>query len=129
MNIATLKTVDGYLGRFLIALFSPLTFVLNLLWPLIFSNSHSDRVKKISYLKIMGGGSLLIAYPAILAVRKKYPNAKIILICSPEVAAFAELACVVDQFSLINTKNLWVFLRSLIGALRESWRSDIFVNY
>lgn len=129
MNIATLKTIDGYLGRFLIAFFSPLTFLLNLSWPLIFSKGKTGAVKKISYLKIMGGGSLLVAYPAILAVRKKYPDAKIILICSPEVAAFAELACVVDQFSLINTKNLWTFLRSLINALRESWRSDIFVNY
>ncbi|MBU3560583.1 glycosyltransferase family 9 protein [Polynucleobacter hallstattensis] len=129
MKLTTLKTIDGYLGRFLIAFFSPLTHVLNLVWPLIFSRSNSGSVRKISYLKIMGGGSLLIAYPAILAVRKKYPEAKIILICSPEVAAFAELACVVDQFSLINTNNLLVFLRSLVSALRESWRSDIFVNY
>jgi ADP-heptose:LPS heptosyltransferase len=129
MKIATLKTIDGYLGRFLIAFFSPLTYLLNLGWPLIFPRGQAGEIKKISYLKIMGGGSLLIAYPAILAVRRKYPDAKIILICSPDVAAFAELACIVDQFSLINTRNLWVFLRSLICALRESWRSDIFVNY
>lgn len=129
MKISTLKVIDGYIGRILIAFFSPLAFLVNLNSAKTPEGLTTSKITKITYLKILGGGSLLIAYPAILAIRRQYPNAKIILICSPEVAAFAKLTDLIDELVLIDTSHIRLFIASVFKAIKAGWRSDIFVNY
>ena len=48
-------------------------------------------VRTILIFKFMGGGSITVAGPLLLALRRKHPDARLVLVCTSQVAAHAEL--------------------------------------
>src|SRR5258708_17599928 len=53
----------------------------------------------------MGGGSLLIALPALLGVRRRFPDYALTLVCGSPVAPFAELIGVFDRIDIVNDRH------------------------
>lgn len=125
MNIARLKKIDYFAGHFLIAVIRPF---------ILFANQFIRRDhllvvhRQLVIIKIFGGGSLLIALPALRALRKRYPNQCFTLVSTPAVKAFAELMGIFDRYCIIDTSGTTGFLRSCLRTLATIWRADAILN-
>ena len=76
MNLHIGKFFDRYFGI-------PLCGILYLLihaWEVIFQKNRDIQVKKILLLKMWGVGNLMLILPALEALQKKYPKAKILFL-------------------------------------------------
>ena len=126
MRIERLVKTDSILGAILIVLLRPVSFILG-----TFMRRNHDLVirKHLAVMKIKGGGSLLIALPALLSLRKKYPDKKFTLVTSAEVRPFAELMGVFDEILIVDTANVISFFFSTINALRKVWLADGLINF
>jgi ADP-heptose:LPS heptosyltransferase len=124
-----LKVIDNSLGRIMLVLLRPIAFSIDkfLKWRKVWGGGGAPQ--KISIFKILGGGSLLIAYPAILGIRKRYPGSYIVLICATEVKVYAELTDLFDEIVTVRTNSIVQIAKSSFSALVSSFGSDIFVNY
>lgn len=121
MNLVTLKFIDHYIGGLLILLFKPFVMLLGL----ILKRDHSiDPKNEIVFLKLLGGGSLTMAIPAIEAVKEKYPDIKIVLVTTKGVSAFANLFDVFDEVSIIDDSSLLKLVKSSAIALRKNFLCD-----
>ena len=117
MRLRTQRTVDNYLGRIGIALLRPVTMVLGRL----LRRDHQLTVgDEIVWIKLLGGGSLIIAMPMLLGFRRAQPNVKMVLITTPSVRPFAELTGVFDEYRIIDVGSTW---RILTSALRVWWQT------
>jgi len=126
MNIKKLIKIDSFLGPVLIVLLRPASILLGT----ILGRDHDLVIRKhLVVMKIKGGGSLLLTMPAMLSLRKKYPDKKLTLVASAEVKPFAELMGVFDEIVVVDTSNLFTLFFSSIGALRKVWRADALVNF
>ncbi|HXH19344.1 MAG TPA: glycosyltransferase family 9 protein [Chitinophagales bacterium] len=126
MNIKNLRKIDFLLGSVLIVLLRPASILLGT----ILRRNHDLIIRKqLVVTKFRGGGSLLLALPAMLSLRKKYPDKKFTLITSEEVKPFAELMSVFDEFVIVSTSNFFSFLMSSVHAIRKAWRADGLINF
>ncbi len=126
MNIEKLRKLDFLLGSVAIVLLRPASIILGT----ILGRNHDLVIRKqLVVMKIKGGGSLLLALPAMLSLRKKYPDKKFTLVTSAEVKPFAELMGVFDEFVIVNTSRFFSFFFSTISAIRKAWRADGFINF
>ena len=101
MTIEQKQRLDRILGSWLLFLLRPLAQLAGR----IFRRDHSTELGgEIVFIKILGGGSLLIALPALLGVRRRYPNHTITLVCGSPVASFAELIGIFDQIKVVNDR-------------------------
>src|SRR5205807_7544674 len=86
MTVADKQRVDRIFGPWLIVLLRPLAQLAGKL----LGRDHSSAPRgEIVFIKLLGGGSLLIALPALLGVRRRYPNLSLTLVCGSPVAPFA----------------------------------------
>lgn len=113
MNLRRKQRIDWVLGGVLIVLLRPAVLLLGRL----LRRDHSLRVgRRVAVFKLLGGGSLVIAFPALLGLRRRYPDGELSLLCTPAVAAFAETLHVFDRLILIDDSSaprlLWTTLRS-----------------
>lgn len=126
MKLRRLKQIDHFLG-------SPLIFVLripSLLLGLFLKRDHQLSVEKhLVVLKLLGGGSLLIALPALQALRRRFPHQRFTLICTPQVVPFAELTGVFDDYAVIRTGGIRALLTTAWTALRTAFCADCLLNY
>lgn len=124
MQLGKMKGVDSLLGEILVFLFFPLALIIDKC--LRYLPFHRNQ---ICILKMLGGGSLLIAYPALLGIRKRYPDKKIVLICTKEVKVYASLLNVFDDIFLINTGSFFELFFSSVVCLRRALFSQFFLNF
>ncbi len=126
MNIERLRKFDLLIGSVLIVLLRPASIMLG---TILRRNHDLDIKKQLVVVKIKGGGSLLLALPALLSLRKKYPDKKFTLVTSAEVKPFAELMGVFDEFVLVDTSNFFSFFFSSLQAIKKTWRADGLINF
>jgi ADP-heptose:LPS heptosyltransferase len=125
MNLRLLKKADFWLGSLLAGVLSPPAWLLRRL----LRRDHAPELRgQLVVVKILGGGSLLIALPALLGLRRRYPNRRFTLLCSPAVAKFAELSGVFDDMAIISTDRPAAFLTSCLKALGMIFRADAVLN-
>jgi len=125
MNLRTLKRIDVALGHLLIFVLRPAVILLGLL----VRRDHKLTVERqLVVLKILGGGSLIIALPALLAVRNKFPAAKMTLVCSQGVKAYADLMHIFDEVVVIETSSIRRVLASGFRAIMSSWQADCIID-
>ncbi len=91
---------------------------------LILRRKHTlQDPKKIVIIKILGGGSLLMIYPLLQELRRKFPKVQISLICGNSIKNFAETYGIFDQIKIINDKNAFSFIfsgcRNLLWLFRN----------
>jgi len=88
MTLRQKRILDFYLGGFLILLLRPIVALVGR----VLRRDHTLGVKgAICVQKLLGGGSLVVAYPALLGLRRRWPDARLSLVCTPAVAPFADL--------------------------------------
>lgn len=129
MRVRTLKRVDHWLGLSLVALLGPLGLLDRLLGRLLPWRRRGLEVRgRLVVVKILGGGSLLIALPALQALRERYPDVRMTLLCSPGVRPFGEMCGVFDDYAAVSTDSLPRLLRSCLSAYARVFAADTVVN-
>jgi ADP-heptose:LPS heptosyltransferase len=114
LKLGTMKRLDYFVGGALIALARP--FVL--LTARLLRRDHDPRPRgSIVVVKLMGGGSLLLAAPALLGIKRAYPTAPLSLLTTRRVAPFAALLGLFDHIVALDDRS---FLRLAASAAR-SW--------
>src|SRR5579863_763929 len=121
MKLGNLRNLDFFLGSILIVLLRPASIMLGTMM----GRDHDLVIRKqLVVMKLLGGGSLLLALPAMLSLRKKYPGKTFTLVTSAEVRPFAELMGVFDEFVIIDTGGFFPLLFSSIRAIPKLSRAD-----
>lgn len=125
MNIGLKKDVDFWLGTLLLAILKPLTRLLGK----VLKRKHSPEVEgEIAVLKLLGGGSLVIALPALLAIKMKYSDKRLIMVTTPAIKPFAETLGVFDEFVIVNDVGLISLVASSVSALRRLFKIDTIID-
>ena len=123
MRIKTLKKFDNWCGSALLIIFWPLARVLSK-----FSITTFLPAQKICVLKVLGGGSLLIAYPSLKAIKNSHPDKKFVLVCSKEVSNYAGLCDLFDEIYEIDVSNFRNLFVTGFKAFHGAFRSKIIIN-
>jgi len=85
---------------------------------ILLRRDHSlTNPRHIAVLKILGGGSLLMIYPSLVAIKKKYPQTKISLVCGRSIKNFAEAYKLFDHIQVIDDRSALSFLKSGLQTL------------
>lgn len=125
MSLALKRCIDLWFGSFLIFLLHPLAKRIKAR----LKRDHDLTARgDIAFIKLLGGGSLVIALPALLAIRAKYPSHRISIVTSPSIAPFAESLKIFDRIVVINDQSLLALLFSSARALGKVFFCDTFVD-
>lgn len=116
INLKFKKAIDFYIGG--LGLFL-IYFPVRLVGLLLRRNHDLSQPQHLVFIKLLGGGSLLMAQPLIFHLRKKYPNLQISLICGQSISHFAESYKLFDQIRVIDDRSSLSFL--LTGLKNLVW--------
>src|SRR5512139_3154974 len=110
MNTVRQKRLDTTLGVPLLAALKPL--VVGLGW--LLGRDHSLEPRgRILVIKMLGGGSLVLALPALLGLRRAHPELRLSLLTTRGVAPFAQTLGVFEDIVAVDTRS---FLRLLLSS-------------
>lgn len=125
MKLKTKMWIDYYIGSFLHVMLKPIV----MLFSRIIGRRHEfSNPRRIVFLKLLGGGSLIIAYPTLLGIKRHFPEAKLIAVSTPGVASFATLTGLFDECIVIRDGSIFVLI---VDVLRLCYRLifvDIFID-
>jgi ADP-heptose:LPS heptosyltransferase len=129
MTLHLRKQIDFYVGNLLIGLIYPLVR----LAAFILRRDHSidalNSSRHVAFVKLLGGGSIFIALPAIEAIKKGRSDRQISIVCSRSVEGFAKTMGVFDRIVVIDDRSLASLLRSGLAAAHFLWReADLSVD-
>jgi ADP-heptose:LPS heptosyltransferase len=125
MHLRTQRSIDKYAGGLAIAILRPVTMVLGAL----LRRDHQLTVgREVVWIKMLGGGSLLLALPMLRGFRRAYPATRMVLITTPNVKPFAELMGVFDEYRIIDVRGAGAIVLSSAKALVKSLRADCIVD-
>jgi ADP-heptose:LPS heptosyltransferase len=121
MTVEQKQWVDRILGPWLLVLLRPLVKLTGK----ILKRDHSTTPRgEIVFIKILGGGSVLIALPSLLGVRQRFPDCRMTIVCGSPVAPFAKLIGIFDRVEVVNDRRgVFALLVSTAWILwRMIWR-------
>lgn len=125
MKINAIKLLDYYLGNFLIAFFKPFVS----LFGTFLQRDHRLELKKnITFVKLLGGGTLVIALPALLALRKKYPYLQINIVTTKGIAPFARSLNIFDNYFEINYSSPAKLILTSAKVFLSTFRCDTIID-
>ena len=125
MDVRLQRKVDNYVGRMGIAVLRPLAMLLGA----VLRRNHDLVVdNEVVWIKMLGGGSLLLAMPTLLGFRRAHPRVRMVLITTPGVKPFADLIGVFDEYRIIDNRGALALLRTAAGALRRTMRADCIID-
>jgi ADP-heptose:LPS heptosyltransferase len=125
MSTQSKIALDRYLGCALIFLLNPIARLLGYL----FGRDHSLQVRgDILIIKMLGGGSLVMAYPALLGIRRAYPANKIRILTTQAVKPFAETLGLFDEILAVDDRSVFRLILSNLRHLRRSFGTDTVID-
>ena len=90
---------------------------------------HSLKTfEEVVFLKLVGGGSLVIAYPSLLAIKHRHPQIRFKLVTTPAIRPFSDLMGIFDEIVIIREENPIRLVFDSISALTKVWRSSVMVD-
>jgi ADP-heptose:LPS heptosyltransferase len=102
MHVETKQRLDRLLGWPLLLALRPPAQALGF----IMHRRHSlEPAGELVFIKMLGGGSLLLSLPALLGLRRRYPSLPLTMVCGSQVAPFAELVGVFDHIECIQDQR------------------------
>jgi len=126
MKLRSKLLLDYYCGGFLYAVLRVPTIVLG---KLLRRDHDISKCREIAILKLLGGGSLVIAYPALLALRRLPGLEKLTLITTPAIAPFGELLGIFDEIVIIRDDHgLLTLAADSVRAIRRLFRHDAVID-
>ncbi len=125
MDVRTQRKVDNYVGRLGIAVLRPAAMALGA----VLRRDHTLTAgKEIVWIKMLGGGSLVLALPMLLGIRRAHPATRMVLITTPSVRPFAELIGVFDEIRVIDNRGGVALIASAVRTLGRTMRADCIVD-
>jgi ADP-heptose:LPS heptosyltransferase len=126
MKLREKLIIDHYVGGFLHLV---LRIPAILLGKILRRNHDLTQCREIAILKLLGGGSLVIAFPALLAL-KRLPNLrKLTLITGPAIAPFGKLLGIFDEIVVIREDaGLLTLGIDSLKALQKLYRHDAIID-
>lgn len=122
MKLSTKRHVDHYIGL-------PLALILNFAARMVgflLRRDHSvEPVKRVLFMKFQGMGSLMLAKPAIAALRQQHPKAEFIFWGSP---CTCQLAKLMPEFDTVYTLQDGTFRSAVLSVsvtLFRLWRQPM----
>ena len=118
MKLRAKRNIDLLVGQPLIWLLIPFAR----LFGLILNRDHELKINgKTLVLKMAGGGSLYIAYPALKAL-KEHSDYPIDLLCTQAVAPFAKTLGIFDRIIVLDGSGIFAFATTYL----RYWLSNLF---
>lgn len=125
MNLGAQKILDRVVGGAALVVLKPFVVLAGA----TLRRDHGLEPRgKIVFMKMLGGGSLVIALPALLGIRKRYPNRPMWLVTTAAVAPFARTLGVFDEIVVIDSRGVFRLFATALGALVRAFRADTFVD-
>jgi ADP-heptose:LPS heptosyltransferase len=125
MQLRHKLAVDYYGGSFLHFLLKPFVVALGML----LRRDHSlNKCSTVTILKMMGGGSLVVAYPSLLAMKRSPTVHRLNIVASPAVRPFADILGIFDEVIVIDDSSPWRLLRDSVRACKRLFRTDAIVD-
>ena len=126
MNLRLKLIIDNYFGGFLHLVLRVPTILLGK----ILRRDHDlANCREIAILKLLGGGSLVIAFPALLALRRLPNLQKLTLITSPSIAPFGQLLGIFDEIVVVrDNRGLFTLGFDSLKAFQKLFRCDAVVD-
>jgi hypothetical protein len=125
MTIDLKIAIDRLVGFILI-------FILNIVarvTGIAMRRDHSLQVRgDILIIKMLGGGSLVMAMPALLGLRRTFPQSKLRLFTTAAVAPFAASLNVFDEIVTLDDSSVVKLVRSGFAALRKCFGCDVAID-
>jgi len=116
MELRTKKFLDFSLGGIFIGLLKPFVMLLGR----TLHRDHTPELRdRLAVIKLMGGGSLVIALPALLGLRNRYPQCHFTLVTTPGVAPFGESLGVFDEVIILDDSGIGRLVTSTLKALNR----------
>jgi ADP-heptose:LPS heptosyltransferase len=114
----------------------PIAILLNMLiYPLkfILRRNHADspeKVRTIVIAKLVGMGSILRAFPMIEALRKRFPDARLILVTTTPLSIITERAPQFQEVLYVRDDSLINLFIDSVLLIIEMWRRriDLYFN-
>lgn len=126
MNLRSKLLLDYYFGGFLHA---SLRIPTILLGKLLRRDHDLSKCREIAILKLLGGGSLVIAYPALLALRRLPGLEKLTLITTPAIAPFGELLGIFDEIVIVrDDRGLLTLAADSLRVCRRLFGHDALID-
>jgi ADP-heptose:LPS heptosyltransferase len=119
MKLHAKQFIDGLLGGLLVIFNLMVARPLGLL--LRRDHTLHKDPEYIIVIKMLGLGSLLLASDALVSLKKRYPNTKLILICGRGVAPGIVPTELFHHVWVMDDRSLPRLLRSSIAILTKSW--------
>ena len=125
MDINRKQSVDLILGTLLLVVLRLPVIILGR----ILRREHSPIPKgDILVIKMQGGGSLVLAFPALLGIRKHYSNCRFKLLTTPSVFHFADSLDIFDEIICVKEGGVFSLIHSGINAWRKSLGVDTVID-
>lgn len=125
MTLRHKLAIDYYVGSFLHILLKPPTVLMGML---LRRNHDLAGCSSVTIIKLLGGGSLVIAYPSLLAL-KNSPRIKTLrLVTTPAIRPFAEILGLFDEIIVIRDTSLVSLVVDSVAALRRLFLCDAVVD-
>lgn len=122
MRLSTKRALDFYIGRPLLSFLQAAAWVLGE----ILGRDHGiGPVRTVLVVKFQGLGSLIIAKPAIAALRRHYPGARIIFWGTPSMLPLAREMPEFDEILVLDDRSLTGAMVSVVSAIVRLWRARI----
>ncbi len=125
MSIRLQLIIDYYIGSLFHILLKPLVILLGK----ILRREHElKKCKTVAVVKLLGGGSLAIAYPALLAIKQTPTVQRLLLLTTHAVKPFGEALGIFDEIIVIRTKSPLKLLVDSLIATRRLFLCDAIVD-
>jgi ADP-heptose:LPS heptosyltransferase len=125
MKINAIKIIDYYVGSSLIAMLKPFVILLE---KILHRDHRLELKKQVTFVKLLGGGSLVIAFPALLGLRKKYPDLRMNLVTTKGITPFARSLDIFDNYFEIDYSGVIKLLLSSLRAYIRTFGSDTIID-
>lgn len=128
MKLKTKQQLDNFLGKVMVAFHLPIVKGLGKI--LKINHQLKKAPDEILIIKMLGFGSLLLSSDALLALKNKYPTAKLTLIGTSGIEEGARLLNLFDHFLIINDTGFFKLIASSIKVIlyclrhRNKWCFD-----
>lgn len=126
MNLRIRLLLDFYVGGLLHAILKIPTILLG---KLMGRNHDLTRCREIAVMKLLGGGSLVIAYPALLALKKLPHVNKLILVTTPAIKPFGDTLGIFDEIVVIREDSFLHLGVDSLSAIRRLFRYGAIVDF
>jgi ADP-heptose:LPS heptosyltransferase len=119
MQVRLKQKIDKYAGYGLIALLWPFTRLLGIFMRR--DHSTDKPPQRILFIKLLGLGSLIVAADAVIALRRRFPQARLILLTDANIAAGIGPFGLFDEIHATNTDHLFSTVVKMIRFFGKTW--------